>query len=276
MASKIHFTKMAGAGNDFVICEALPRVSLKSVARAICARTSGVGADGLLVVQTSRTADFRMRIFNPDGSEAEMCGNGVRCFAAYVYHKRRTRKKQFVIDTVAGPVLAQIKKDAVRVRLSPPQGYRPNLHLALQPRPVRVHYIDTGVPHAVIFVKNLERLDVKALAPAIRFHKRFAPRGVNVNFIEPVDERTIAIRTYERGVEDETRACGTGSVAAAIIAALQSPPQGQPLKQARMRVRTAGGELLKVEFCVREDQIEDVWLSGGARFIAEGQFFYKP
>ena len=271
----IPFTKMAGAGNDFLIIEPAGRVNLAQLARRMCDRGNGVGADGLLVLGESAKADFRMRVINADGSEAEMCGNGARCMAGYIVRKRKTRKKQFALETLAGTILAEAAGETALVRLSEPRDYRPEIALTVAGRQIHVHYIDTGVPHVIVFVDQLAEVDVNGIGPEIRYHPAFAPRGTNVNFVEQTGPNRITARTYERGVEAETRACGTGSVAAAIVTWLAAHPAVSNQAQARMRVKTASGEVLAISFAVRDRVVQDVWLKGSARLIAEGRYFWK-
>ncbi len=276
MNRRIPFVKMTGAGNDFIVIDAIKRMDYAVLARRVCDRTGGIGADGLLVLETSRKSDYRMRIFNADGSEAEMCGNGARCMAAYIVGQKSPKKAFFGIETLAGVILAEAKGEEATVRLSDPKDYRPNLTLMLNTRKLRVHYIDTGVPHTVVFVNGLEAIDVATIGRMIRFHKKFAPRGTNVNFIEPVGDGLVAVRTYERGVEAETRACGTGSVASAVIAYLQSQPAAGFESGAKMRVRTRNGDILEVVFDITDHGLMNVWLKGPAKRIAQGEFFYTP
>ncbi|MFA5259787.1 MAG: diaminopimelate epimerase, partial [Candidatus Omnitrophota bacterium] len=220
----IDFVKMSGAGNDFLVLESLKGVPLKKLAPAMCDRTNGIGADGLLVLCPSRKAHYRMRIINADGSEAEMCGNGARCLAAYIARYKHGIPPKFTIETLAGIIDAEAKDEEARVRLSPPTDYQPDIPLVVNKRHVTVHYIDTGVPHIVIYVDCLKDIDVNRIAPAFRYHKKFLPRGTNVNFVEQLKPGLVGIRTYERGVEAETKACGTGSVAAALITFLKMHP----------------------------------------------------
>jgi diaminopimelate epimerase len=269
----IDFVKMSGAGNDFLVLESPKGAALKKLATAMCDRTNGIGADGLLVLGPSRKAAYRMRIINADGSEAEMCGNGARCLAAYIARYKKKGHAPFTMETLAGIIDAEADNERARVRLSPPAGYRPDIPLLINKRPVTVHFIDTGVPHIVIYVDTLKNIDVNRIAPAFRYHKKFMPRGTNVNFVEQLKPGLVAIRTYERGVEAETKACGTGSVAAALVTYLKTHPDPKHVAKARMDVLTQSGEVLKVIFDVTDGQVENVHLKGSAHFIAQGQFF---
>lgn len=271
----IPFIKMAGAGNDFVIIDApKTRMNLKRLAVKVCDRTNGIGADGLMVFDQSARADYRMRIINADGSEAEMCGNGARCMAAYIVRHKRPRKKTFTMETLAGILEAKAANEVADVRLSDPEDYRPEIAIDLNDRDVTLHYVDTGVPHVIIYVEGLEGIDVKAIGRPIRNHEEFTPRGTNVNFVEFLEKDLVNCRTYERGVEDETKACGTGSVAAAIVSYLQLNPGIINKKGARMRVRTRSGEVLRVTFDINECVVNNVHLKGSAKFIARGEYYY--
>ena len=265
---------MAGAGNDFVVIDAPDtKINLKKLAVQSCDRTNGIGADGLMVLDKSKKSDYRMRIINADGSEAEMCGNGARCMAAYIVQNRKPKKELFSMETLAGEILARANGEEAIVRLSDPKDFQPEVNIKVNGRDLRLSYIDTGVPHAVIFVHDLEKVDVQTIGRVIRNHKQFSPRGTNVNFVEVVKNSLVHARTYERGVEDETKACGTGSVAAAIIGYFQANGNIKNKKAAKMRVKTKGGEILQVTFDVRDGIVENVWLKGSAKFIAKGDYY---
>jgi len=270
---KINFTKMAGAGNDFIIIEARKGLNLKKLAAAVCDRTNGIGADGLLVLDKSKKADYRMRIINADSSEAEMCGNGARCMAAYIVRNRKPKKKLFSMETVAGIILGEAKGEMATVRLSNPSKYRASVPITVSGRKIKVGYIDTGVPHAIVYVDALENIDVARIGNIIRHHTKFKPRGANVNFVEQVNKSLVNARTYERGVEDETKACGTGSVAAAIVTYLKANPDVENKAKAKMMVRTTGKEILEITFDLANGKVSNVWLRGSANFIAKGEYY---
>ena len=211
---------MVASGNDFVVIERSQNPAINNpriLARSICDRKFGVGADGLLLLEKSKIADVRMRIFNPDGSEAKMCGNGARCSVLYI-GRRNTE-----LETKAGIIQSQLKGNSVKIKLTEPKDLKLNLPIKVNNRTLQVNFINTGVPHTVIFVADLDKIDVINLGRQIRFHKRFAPQGTNVDFVEALSNKSIKIRTYERGVEDETLACGTGVVASALITNYQLP-----------------------------------------------------
>jgi len=263
------FMKMVAAGNDFVVVNAanLPAVPLKRLAEKICQRKYGIGADGLLLCEESRSADAKMRIFNPDGSEAEMCGNGARCFSLYVNLKQK-RKTRLKIETKAGMVSAEVRGETVKIKLTDPKAMRLDTLIPINNRKLRVNFINTGVPHAVIFVEGLDGIDVAGLGRQIRYHKYFAPAGTNVNFVEVVSRNSARIRTYERGVENETLACGTGSSAAALITAVKLGLVGKNM----VKVITAGGETLKVYFEKTRTGFNDVWLEGEVKIVYGGEY----
>jgi len=270
---KINFTKMVASGNDFVVIESSPRSpvsSPQSLAKEICDRKFGIGADGLLVLGKSKVADVRMRIFNADGSEAQMCGNGARCVALYTSHKvTRSQCHKVKIETKAGIIGAEINRDKVMIKLTDPKHIKLGIPIKINNRILRVNFINTGVPHVVVFVEGLEKIDVFNLGRQIRYHQRFKPAGTNVNFIEIMDNTSFKIRTYERGVEDETLACGTGSVASAIIVAGALGYQGTGAQN--FSVHTQSGEILKVYFNSNHNSISDVWLEGKARIVYKGE-----
>jgi len=273
MKKTISFTKMVGAGNDFLMIDAIKGVNYKKLATAMCSRNQGVGADGLLILEKSSKANHRMRIINSDGSEAEMCGNGARCMAAYIAQKKSSTKKQFTLETLAGIISAEILKDKIRVHLSDPKNCQVNIPLEINGQKITVSYIDTGVPHTVVYVDHLKNIDVNSIGQTIRWHEQFAPRGTNVNFAEQINANMVEVRTFERGVEAETKACGTGSVATAIVTYLKANPDIKIQKKASMNVLTASTEVLNVTFDFQDDFITNVWLTGGAKFIAKGEYY---
>ncbi len=261
---KINFTKMVASGNDFVVIENSHKsgaISHNSLAKKICDRKYGVGADGLLVLEKSKIADLRMRIFKPDGSEAQMCGNGARCSVLYV--GRRGAK----LETKAGIIESGLKGDNVKIKLTDPAHIKLDIPIKVNKRNLRANFIDTGVPHAVIFVEGLDEVHVSEIGRAIRNHKEFSPRGTNVDFVETLGKDLIAIRTYERGVEDETLACGTGSVASALIFVLKTDTGN------KINVCTKSREILKVYFKKVNNRFKNVWLEGKARIVYKGVYY---
>lgn len=262
----LRFTKAVATGNDFIIVDnrnANMTQRLSILARKICDRKRYVGGDGLLIVEDSEKADFKMRIFNPDGSEAEMCGNGSRCIALYALTKGIAKAKMD-IETVAGVVEAAVKGDAVKTRLPDPKDIKWNFCLMIHKCPYKVSFVNSSVPHVVHFVDDLEKVDVKDLGSHMRSHKEFAPGGTNADFVKIAGRNRIKIRTYERGVEDETLACGTGAVASAIITA-EAERMAPPIT-----VETRGGEKLTVYFDMVEGDFRNVYLEGRAKLVYEG------
>ena len=265
---KINFTKMVAAGNDFVVIESgYPVIRLSgypALARSICDRKYGIGADGLLVLEKSKVADVKMRIFNADGSEAQMCGNGARCVALFK-SQVTSHKSQVKIETRAGIIESEAKGDNIRIQLTGPKNLKLDIPIRVNNRQIRVSFINTGVPHAVIFVEGLEKIDVINLGRMIRFHKQFSPRGTNVDFVEVLSNNSIRVRTYERGVEDETLACGTGAVAAALITTYNLR-----LTTDKINVYTQSGEILKVYFTRMGNTFKNVWLEGKVTIVHKG------
>ncbi|MEI6531509.1 MAG: diaminopimelate epimerase [Chlamydiota bacterium] len=248
------FSKYQGAGNDFIVLD--NRKNIFTVDRAeikkLCHRRLGIGADGIIWLTDSKTADFGMRIFNADGSEAEMCGNGVRCLAAFLRRSCISTKEKFSLETMQRQLTVTFQGSIIEVEMGAPT------HIA---RHTDLTVLNTGVPHAVIFNEKIEALEISRLGPEIRYHARFAPQGVNVNFVEKIGPSALAIRTYERGVEAETLACGTGCTAAAIAAhlVLEMPSP--------ITVKTASDELLTISFT---PDFQDVKMAGNATFVFEG------
>jgi diaminopimelate epimerase len=239
------FTKMNGAGNDFILADNRDgrwHLSAEQVVR-LCHRQRGIGADGLmlLVPCASGRADWAWEFYNSDGSRAEMCGNGARCFARFVQHLTGTGGR-LTFETAAGVINALPDGDRVTVTLTMPHGWRLGESLDAAGTPMIVHSLNTGVPHAVVFVPEADRVEVGRLGAALRYHPHFAPRGTNVNFVQILAPGRIRVRTYERGVEGETLACGTGVTASALVTArlhgLASP----------VAVQVQGGDVLEVGY----------------------------
>ncbi len=219
----IPFTKMSGTGNDFILIDHRQRflegVDCSRLAKAICRRNFSVGADGLILIEPSSVADFSWQFLNADGSVAEMCGNGARCAARFAYN-RGIAGKTMRFETLAGIIEAFVEGPAVRIGLTPPRDLRLDLSLDIDSADRILHFVNTGVPHVVHFVEDNSRTPVVKWGRYIRLHKMFQPAGTNANFVEVTGKNALSVRTYERGVEDETMACGTGATAAAVIAAL--------------------------------------------------------
>jgi diaminopimelate epimerase len=262
----LHFTKMNGAGNDFVLLDnRVGGITLtrEQIAR-ICDRHRGVGADGVLLLEKAANgADFRMRYYNADGGEAEMCGNGARCFARFA-DRAAGPLPELSFETPAGVIGATIFREKVTLQMSRPNDLKLDLEVVVAEKNLRLHYVDSGVPHVVVSVANVDETDVRSLGATLRHHPMFAPRGANANFSEERGPRSIAIRTYERGVENETLACGTGVVASAIVFAATHGVSGP------IEVLVRGGDTLEVDFERQSDQFTNVTLTGPADFVFEG------
>jgi diaminopimelate epimerase len=279
MSKNIVFTKLVAAGNDFVLIDnrvsRFSRRVLVSLTKQMCDRKFGIGADGLLALEKSRSADFKMRIFNADGSEAEMCGNGSRCFALYCAQLKGKSVANLKIQTLAGVINAYVNRDRVKVNLTAPKNMKLDIPVSIPGKTLHVNFINTGVPHAVIFTEGLPSMEIVDLGRQIRYHKVFSPRGTNVDFVEVTGVNDITIRTYERGVEDETLACGTGSVASALITGYKLQGARSITRPVKMifNVLTRSGEILKISFILKNKVFSDVWLEGKAGIVYKGVWY---
>ena len=262
------FVKMSGAGNDFVVIDnrALHHALTREQIARLCDRHFGIGADGLLAVEPAdgATADFRMRYYNADGGEAEMCGNGARCFARYVHPLRRANAEEVRFLTPAGLITAQYVGEEVRIGLTAPTEMRIDQRADFGWGEIEYHFMNTGVPHVVVYVDDAEKAEIIAHGRAIRRSAIF-PRGTNVNFVQVKDSGKLIVRTYERGVEDETLACGTGVVAAAL---LTHRVRRLPLP---LYVKVRGGDVLTVNARAEGDAFHDVTLTGPAKEVFSGE-----
>ena len=263
----LEFTKMNGAGNDFVLLDnrsGSVRLSTDQIVR-LCDRHRGIGADGLILLApcSSGRADWAWEFYNNDGSTGEMCGNGARCFGRFVSDLTGSKRK-LTFETEAGVITAILQDDRVTVNLTPPKDLRLGHEMALSAGTTIVHSLNTGVPHAVLFVPDADKAMIQQLGPEIRRHPHFGPRGTNVNFVQVLGPGQIRVRTFERGVEGETLACGTGVTASALISSrvhhFPSP----------VRVLVQGGDQLEVSFTDRDGTFSDVHLTGPAEFAFRG------
>jgi diaminopimelate epimerase len=264
----LEFTKMNGAGNDFVLIDnRAQKISLTpdQIVR-LCDRHRGVGADGVMVLIpcASGKADWAWEFYNSDGSSGEMCGNGSRCFARFV-QKRTGNPNDFTFETGAGIIGAKFHGTRVTVNLTAPKELRLDEQVRLSAGVETVHSINTGVPHAIIYVPDADKAMVGQVGSEIRHHTHFAPKGTNVNFAQVLGANHIRVRTFERGVEGETLACGTGVTAAALVSSrvhkFTSP----------VKVQVQGGDALEVSFSEKNGGFEDVRLTGPADFVFEGK-----
>ena len=268
--NKIEFYKMSGSGNDFIIIDnrrgMVAESNLSELIPRVCRRQMSVGADGFILIDNCDGADFKWHFYNSDGSRPEMCGNGARCAARFAY-LHDIVGPEMTFETDAGLISAEIVGERVKIGMPDPVDLKTDYPIKVQSGSRVVSSINTGVPHVVLEEKDIDRVDVFNLGREIRNLEQFAPDGTNVNFISPRDDGRIAIRTYERGVENETLACGTGSVAAALISAyrknLPSP----------ISMLTRSGSVLRIHFTRRQDRFSDVYLEGDARVVYSGELW---
>jgi diaminopimelate epimerase len=264
----IPVTKMSGAGNDFIIIDHrlrfIPESYQPQFAQLVCRRRFAAGADGLILIEESPDEDFRWQFYNSDGSVAEMCGNGARCAARFAW-RHGIAGRSMCFSTIAGVIEAEVigEQEHVRIGMTDPFGYRDSILIALDGLEREVFFINTGVPHCVIFVDS-DQAPVEQWGRFLRFHEAFEPAGTNANFVKILADNELLVRTYERGVEAETMACGTGVVASAIVAALQG------IVESPVEVTTTGGEQLSVQFSLNDNTPAGVFLQGPARIIYEG------
>jgi diaminopimelate epimerase len=271
----IPFMKLSGSGNDFILVDnrrgIVPGDRANALAAKVCAHRMSVGGDGLILIERSRKANFRWRLFNADGSEAEFSGNGARCAARFAFLKKIAPKKMR-FETLAGMIEAEMvattkggKPEAVKVRFPDPKGLRLNMKVPVGGTTRTAHFLDTGVPHCVYLVDDPDKEDIVGVGRPTRYHELFKPAGTNVNFIKVLSPHRIRIRTYERGVEDETLACGTGSIASALLASrvakVESPVTLVP----------QSGLELTVYFETQSESFSNVYLQGDARAVYEGR-----
>jgi len=263
---KIPFTKMSGSGNDFILIDhrepLLKEDRVKEFVRKVCRRRVSVGADGLILIEGSEKADFKWRFYNADGSEAEMCGNGGRCAARFAYLKG-IAGLSLKFETLAGILSARVNGKKVKLEMTKPFGLKLDQTISVDGVEHILSSINTGVPHAVIFVEDLEGVDIVRTGRAIRYHSFFTPSGTNADFVRVGKGSQLSIRTYERGVEDETLACGTGAVASALIAAFKG------LVKSPVTIETRGGEVLSVSFEIEAKVVKKVFFEGDVHIIYE-------
>jgi diaminopimelate epimerase len=267
----IEFFKMNGSGNDFILIDnrqgTMAAVGdVVAFVKRVCERKVSVGADGLILIERSDRVDFRWRFFNADGSEVEMCGNGGRCAARFAFLVGISGAK-VSFETVAGIIDAEVSADVVKLRLTDPHSLVIDDQIRIEDRKLFVNSINTGVPHVVHFVRDVNDFDVFATGRAIRWHEHYRPSGTNANFASVVDGHTLKVRTYERGVEDETLACGTGSVASALVAARKG------LVESPVDVLVHSGEQLRIHFSPTAGGFEKVYLEGKAKVVYQGQLW---
>jgi diaminopimelate epimerase len=267
---KIPFVKMSGSGNDFILIDHrkpfLEESGLKDFVGKVCQRRISVGADGLILIEPSRKADFKWRFYNADGSEAEMCGHGGRCVARFA-NLKGIAGPSLSFETLAGIISARVNGKSVKLQMTKPHSFKLDQKISIEGEERVLSTVNTGVPHAVIFVADLEGTDVFRMGRATRRHPHFAPAGTNANFVRLEDHSRLSIRTYERGVEDETLACGTGVVASALVAGFKG------MVQSPVSVRTKGGEILTVHFEMEGGEVKKVFFEGDVHIIYEAEMW---
>jgi diaminopimelate epimerase len=267
----LKISKMSGSGNDFILVDNRSKTvaddRMIPLTRALCRRMVSVGADGMIFIEPSEHFDFRWRFFNADGSSAEMCGNGGRCAARFAY-LQGIIGPEMTLETLAGPIRAKVNGSRVKLQLTRPRDLALDQSLELDDKTQPFDFLNTGVPHALIWVEDIEKVNLQEIGPQIRYHDYFKPAGTNVNLIQIENSEKLLVRTYERGVEGETLACGTGSVAAAAVAFYKNKVRSP------VQVSTRGGEILTVHVEGNPGQdIREVYLEGGVRLIFEGEVF---
>jgi diaminopimelate epimerase len=262
----VQFFKMSASGNDFIVIDNLTGVvdslfsDMKGFVESVCRRRHSVGADGLILIEKSDHLDFVWRFYNADGSEAEMCGNGGRCAARFAFINE-IAPASMSFGTLAGTMRATVDKTGrVKLQLTKPVDLKLDYPIRLDDKEIFVSSVNTGVPHAILLTNHIDQVPVEDLGRPIRYHKVY-PKGTNVDFVEVIDRDNVKIRTYERGVEGETYACGTGAVAAGVVL------KNKGLTGDVVNIWTRGGEVLRVHVD------ENVYLEGSARVIYEGKLW---
>jgi len=267
---EIPFTKLTGAGNDFVAVDNRDghlQVDWSAFSRSVCERHFGVGADGLLVLSPAKHADFTMLYYNADGSTGGMCGNGGRC-CVMLARRNGLGQEEISFEAFGYTYRALFTGEGIRVAMKEPERIRRGIPVHVSAGRFLCHAINTGSPHVVTFVDDLDAVDVAATGRELRHHREFRPEGANVNFVKSEGKNSIAIRTYERGVEAETLACGTGSIASAVITSLERAAVSP------VTVHTRSGEILRVGFEVEGEKIRSVYLEGHARIVFSSSLLY--
>jgi diaminopimelate epimerase len=278
---RIPFFKMTGTGNDFILIDnregLLNADHCQNLVRQACRRKLSVGADGMILIERDPEVDFKWRFFNADASEAEMCGNGARCAARFAYLTGIVAQPRMAFRTLAGIIKAEISGSRVKVQMTQPHSLQTDIHLEVNGSSFDLDFINTGVPHVVCFAANaqeLESTDISNWGQALRFHPHFQPAGTNVNFVCLQDAHHVAVRTYERGVEGETLACGTGAIASSLISAVRDRVVSP------VEVHTRSSETLTIYFdpvgsTHHPDviQFKEVYLEGEARVVYEADLW---
>lgn len=264
----IEFWKMSGSGNDFILIDnrngQVKDEEMGLLVERACRRRESVGADGVIFVVGSDHYDFAWHYYNADGGEVEMCGNGGRCVSRFAFLKG-IAGSEMTFETSAGPISAEVNGRMVKVLMPKPTGILMDLDLENPGGWKSIDFINTGVPHVVIGVEDLSGHPVKEQGRFIRYHSSFSPEGTNADFMKKMGPDQLEIRTYERGVEDETLACGTGAIACALVGAARG------LVRSPVKVKTRGGEVLEIYFQQKDGSFEQVWLEGSTSIIYRGE-----
>ncbi len=263
----IPFAKLSASANDFIVLdnrdESYSGIA-SAIAQRICARRYSIGADGLILVENSTDATVRIRYINPDGEEFNTCGNGGRCAARYT-HIFVKPDQHITMETNIGVVKAEIVNGSVKLQLVKPTQIKLNLELSMEGTMYRGHYVQVGDPHFVVPFENIRKIDFVQLARKLRHHEGLGPAGANVHFIEPLARNHIKIRSFERGVENETLACGSGCVSSAVSTFLEGktdPP---------VTFEPQSGIPVSVHFQPTKE-LGDIYLEGDARLVYRGTF----
>mgnify|MGYP001035980121 CR=1 FL=1 len=260
----VEFWKMNGSGNDFILIDNMDGKiqddEMSHLVERACRRRESVGADGVIFVVKSDRFDFGWRFFNADGGEVEMCGNGGRCVSRFAYLKGITGR-DLTFETLAGPISAEVSGRIVKLLMPVPEGIVIDFEMEHDQSWKTVDFINTGVPHVVVHVENLSNFPVAEQGRAIRYHSLFAPEGTNADFMKVTGPDSLEISTYERGVEDETLACGTGAIACALIASIRG------MMISPVKVKTKGGEELTIYFKRKGNSFDQVWLEGNTSIV---------
>jgi diaminopimelate epimerase len=273
MDNRIIFYKMSGSGNDFILIDNRAGLIKPEVApelsRNLCRRKVSVGADGLILIEEDQEVDFCWRFFNADGSTAEMCGNGGRC-AARLAHLLGISTTRLSFRTLAGVISGEVLGSRVKLQMTSPRDLRLDEKLEVTHLSLVGHFVNTGVPHAVFILdapEDMEQTDVVGIGREVRYHDHYAPAGTNVNFATVLGRHTMAIRTYERGVENETLACGTGATAVALVAAAKG------MVEAPVGVHTRSGDALTIHFDSAHHLPQEVFMEGEATVVYRGELW---
>lgn len=266
LPDRILFSKFSGSANDFIVIDNRTGVfseAAPELAQRICARRYSIGADGLILIENSNKASVRVRFFNPDGGEFSTCGNGSRCAARFA-HLSVITGRRMSIETNAGVIDAEVVGLSVRIKFVGPQRIQLYAPIEMSGRTIKGHIVRLGDPHFVLFASNIRKHPIVPFARKVRYHEAFAPEGTNVHFIEPVSRNVVKIRSYERGVENETLACGSGCVSAAITlhsTGLADPP---------ITFEPQSGIPVIIQF-QRNGNYQDIFLEGDARLVYRGE-----